>query len=105
MDWKWNAERRKCGGWLRRESPRVPSQCQADQGSLAVNAPEEEQTNLVATLREKILHTVQGARNRNTPPSRAELKLRNVNMFLHALVSGDCRGKRQWLMSRVWMRP
>jgi DNA topoisomerase 2-associated protein PAT1 len=54
---------------------------------LAVNAPEEEQTNLVAALREKILHTVQAARNPTTPPPRAELKLRNVNMFLNGLVS------------------
>ncbi|KAK4685814.1 hypothetical protein P7C73_g4322, partial [Tremellales sp. Uapishka_1] len=52
---------------------------------LAVNAPEEEQTNLVAALREKILHTVQAARNPATNPQRAELKLRNVNMFLNGL--------------------
>ncbi|EIW69918.1 hypothetical protein TREMEDRAFT_71451 [Tremella mesenterica DSM 1558] len=53
--------------------------------ALAVNAPEEEQTNLVAALRDKILHTVQGARNPVTPPFKAEMRLRNVNMFLHGL--------------------
>ena len=53
--------------------------------ALAVNAPEDQQTNLVAALREKILHTVQAARDPHTPPTRAELKLRNVNMFLHGL--------------------
>ncbi|KAL7423878.1 DNA topoisomerase 2-associated protein pat1 [Cryptotrichosporon argae] len=53
--------------------------------ALAVNAPEDEQTNLVGALREKILHTVQAARSPATPSTRAELKLRNVNMFLHGL--------------------
>jgi len=70
---------------------------------MAVNAPEEEQTNLVAALRDKvrrpsyfsppkthrrlqILHTVQAARNPSTQPARAEMKLRNVNMFLNGLV-------------------
>lgn len=53
--------------------------------ALAVNAPEDEQTNLVAALRDKILHTVQAARDPKTPRDKAELKLRNVNMFLHGL--------------------
>jgi hypothetical protein len=35
----------------------------------------------------KILHTVTAARNPVTPPARAEIKLRNVNMFLNGLVS------------------
>jgi len=33
----------------------------------------------------QILHTVQSARNSSTPPQQAELKLRNVNMFLNGL--------------------
>ncbi|EAL23099.1 hypothetical protein CNBA6240 [Cryptococcus deneoformans B-3501A] len=53
--------------------------------ALAVNSAEEEQTALVAALREKILHTVQGARNPMVGPVRAEMKLRNVNMFLNGL--------------------
>ncbi|KAK8850480.1 hypothetical protein IAR55_004398 [Kwoniella newhampshirensis] len=53
--------------------------------ALAVNAAEEEQTTLVAALREKILHTVQAARNPATGPIRSEIKLRNVNMFLNGL--------------------
>ncbi|KAK1923037.1 topoisomerase II-associated protein PAT1 [Papiliotrema laurentii] len=53
--------------------------------ALAVNAPEDQQTNLVAALREKILHTVQSARVPGVPVARAELKLRNVNMFLNGL--------------------
>ncbi|WWD20662.1 hypothetical protein CI109_105138 [Kwoniella shandongensis] len=53
--------------------------------ALAVNAAEEEQTSLVAALREKILHTVQAARNPATGPIRSEIKLRNVNMFLNGL--------------------
>lgn len=53
--------------------------------ALAVNAPEDQQTNLVAALRDKILHTVQSARDPKTPREKAELKLRNVNMFLHGL--------------------
>lgn len=53
--------------------------------ALAVNAPEDQQTNLVAALRDKILHTVQAARDPKTPREKAELKLRNVNMFLHGL--------------------
>ena len=53
--------------------------------SLAVNAPEDQQTNLVGALREKILHTVQAARNPSIAPARAEIKLRNVNMFLNGL--------------------
>lgn len=53
--------------------------------ALAVNAPEDQQTNLVAALREKILHTVQTARDPHTDRQKAELKLRNVNMFLHGL--------------------
>lgn len=53
--------------------------------ALAVNAPEDQQTNLVGALREKILHTVQAGRDPHTAPARAELKLRNVNMFLHGL--------------------
>ncbi|WWC92252.1 uncharacterized protein L201_007206 [Kwoniella dendrophila CBS 6074] len=52
---------------------------------LAVNAAEEDQTNLVGALREKILHTVQSARHPTISPQRAELKLRNVNMFLNGL--------------------
>jgi hypothetical protein len=35
----------------------------------------------------QILHTVQSARNSSTPPLQAEMKLRNVNMFLNGLVS------------------
>lgn len=71
------------GAWLRGYI-----QTMADvESSLAVNAPEEEQTNLVAALRDKILHTVQAARNPATMPQRAEAKLRNVNMFLNGLVS------------------
>ncbi|WVQ70712.1 hypothetical protein IAR50_000234 [Cryptococcus sp. DSM 104548] len=53
--------------------------------ALAVNANEEEQTALVAALREKILHTVQGARSTAISQARADLKLRNVNMFLNGL--------------------
>lgn len=53
--------------------------------ALAVNAPEDQQTNLVAALRDKILHSVQAARDPHTNRARAELKLRNVNMFLHGL--------------------
>lgn len=53
--------------------------------ALAVNAPEDQQTNLVAALREKILHTVQTARDPHTDRQKAELKLRNVNLFLHGL--------------------
>ncbi|OCF78624.1 DNA topoisomerase 2-associated protein PAT1 [Kwoniella mangroviensis CBS 8886] len=52
---------------------------------LAVNAAEEDQTNLVAALREKILRTVQSSRHPNVSPARAEMKLRNVNMFLNGL--------------------
>lgn len=66
---------------------------------LAVNAPEEEQTNLVAALRDKILHTVQAARNPATMPQRAEAKLRNVNMFLNGLVSCSLRELDIELMS------
>ncbi|WVN89744.1 uncharacterized protein L203_104974 [Cryptococcus depauperatus CBS 7841] len=53
--------------------------------ALAVNATEEEQTALVAALRDKILYTVQGARSKSMSPQRAEMKLRNVNMFLNGL--------------------
>ncbi|ODN99512.1 DNA topoisomerase 2-associated protein PAT1 [Cryptococcus wingfieldii CBS 7118] len=53
--------------------------------ALAVNSNEEEQTALVAALREKILHTVQGARSTAISQARADLKLRNVNMFLNGL--------------------
>ncbi|OXB39488.1 hypothetical protein LQV05_000635 [Cryptococcus neoformans] len=53
--------------------------------ALAVNSAEEEQTALVAALREKILHTVQSARNPMISPVRAEMKLRNVNVFLNGL--------------------
>lgn len=53
--------------------------------ALAVNAPEDQQTNLVAALRENILHSVTAARDSHTPRARAEMKLRNVNMFLHGL--------------------
>ncbi|ORY26587.1 topoisomerase II-associated protein PAT1 [Naematelia encephala] len=53
--------------------------------ALAVNAPEEEQTNLVGALRDKILHTVQAARDPSSTPERAQIKLRNVNMFLNGL--------------------
>ncbi|WWC72563.1 uncharacterized protein I206_106525 [Kwoniella pini CBS 10737] len=52
---------------------------------LAVNAQEEDQTALVGALREKILHTVQAARHPSTTKERAEMKLRNVNMFLNGL--------------------
>ncbi|WWC65060.1 uncharacterized protein I303_107674 [Kwoniella dejecticola CBS 10117] len=52
---------------------------------LAVNAQEEDQTALVGALREKILHTVQAARHPSTSKERAEMKLRNVNMFLNGL--------------------
>ncbi|WVW80861.1 hypothetical protein I302_102851 [Kwoniella bestiolae CBS 10118] len=52
---------------------------------LAVNAAEEDQTNLVGALREKILHTVQSSRHPTVSPARAEMKLRNVNMFLNGL--------------------
>lgn len=55
--------------------------------ALAVNAPEEEQANLVGALREKILHTVQSSRAPGVSPEGRERKLRNVNMFLHGLVS------------------
>ncbi|ORX41065.1 topoisomerase II-associated protein PAT1 [Kockovaella imperatae] len=47
--------------------------------ALAVNAPEEEQMNLVAALREKL------ARNPSTPPVKRDMMLRNVNMFLNGL--------------------
>ncbi|CAK9786062.1 hypothetical protein CC85DRAFT_314251 [Cutaneotrichosporon oleaginosum] len=53
--------------------------------ALAVNAPEDRQTELVGALRDKILHAVQAARDPHTNRARAELKLRNVNMFLHGL--------------------
>jgi DNA topoisomerase 2-associated protein PAT1 len=55
--------------------------------ALAVNAPEEEQANLVGALREKILHTVQSSRAPGVTAEAKERKLRNVNMFLHGLVS------------------
>ncbi|KAL1410077.1 DNA topoisomerase 2-associated protein pat1 [Vanrija albida] len=67
------------------EMERREAETWAFAAALAVNAPEGEQTNLVAALREKILHTVQAARDPHTPRARAELKLRNVNMFLHGL--------------------
>ncbi|WVQ85901.1 hypothetical protein IAT38_008069 [Cryptococcus sp. DSM 104549] len=53
--------------------------------ALAMNAAEAEQTDLVASLREKILHTVQSSRQPGTSPARAEMKLRNVNVFLNGL--------------------
>lgn len=74
--------------------------------ALAVNAPEEEQTNLVAALRDKILHTVQSSRAPGVSAERRDMKLRNVNMFLHGLVSqfmrhwakesADCKGTRRF---------
>lgn len=75
--------------------------------ALAVNSAEEEQTALVAALREKILHTVQGARNPMVSPVRAEMKLRNVNMFLNGLVSlfvPDICFLMLMTVARVWMR-
>ena len=65
--------------------------------ALAVNAPEEEQANLVGALRDKILHTVSGARGSKTTEERGALMRRNVNMFLNGLVSliywnGDASG-------------
>ena len=54
--------------------------------ALAVNAPEEEQASLVGALREKILHTVSGARKPQTTEERGALMRRNVNMFLNGLV-------------------
>lgn len=57
--------------------------------SLAVNAQEDQQTSLVAALRDKIVHTVQSARDPATAPARAQLKLHNANMFLNGLVSTD----------------
>lgn len=75
--------------------------------ALAVNSAEEEQTALVAALREKILHTVQSARNPMISPVRAEMKLRNVNVFLNGLVSlfvPDISFLMLTIITRVWMR-
>lgn len=79
--------------------------------ALAVNAAEDEQTTLVGALREKILHTVQSARAPGTSAVRAEMKLRNVNMFLNGLVSvsrrrGDLCGylADATMLCRVWTR-
>lgn len=75
--------------------------------ALAVNSAEEEQTALVAALREKILHTVQSARNPMVSPVRAEMKLRNVNVFLNGLVSlfvPDISFLMLTTITRVWMR-
>jgi DNA topoisomerase 2-associated protein PAT1 len=75
--------------------------------ALAVNAPEEEQANLVGALREKILHTVQSSRAPGVSVEARDRKLRNVNMFLHGLVSCLLRGSQRGdsLHDRVSMRP
>lgn len=59
---------------------------------LAVNAQEDQQTSLVAALRDKIVHTVQTARDPSTPAARAQIKLHNANMFLNGLVSRNSAG-------------
>lgn len=61
--------------------------------------------NLVGSLREKIIYTVQAARNAATPAPRAELKLRNVNMFLNGLVSVELNraDNVRVSMPRCWM--
>jgi len=53
--------------------------------AMALHAPPEEQTALVSVLREKILHTVQSAKKGWVSPPRAEVRLRNVNLFLNGL--------------------
>jgi DNA topoisomerase 2-associated protein PAT1 len=72
--------------------------------ALAVNAPEEEQASLVGALREKILHTVSGARQAQTSAERGELMRRNVNMFLNGLVSVQyLLGHILYFVVRIWL--
>ncbi len=54
---------------------------------MALHAPPDEQTALVSALRETILHAVQSAKKGWVSAPRAEMRVRNVNLFLNGLVS------------------